>query len=118
MDQSINQQTKQQARQKRTRKKLAQVSSRPRLHVFRSIKHTYAQVIDDQKHQTIASASDHEEAASLGTKTERAMKVGELVAMRALEKKVKQVKFDRGSYRYHGRVKAIAEAARKVGLEF
>lgn len=90
--------------------------TRPRLSVFVSNKHVYAQIIDDQKGRTLVSARDEE--AGGGKTIEIAEKVGELIGKRAKEKKIKKVVFDRGGYRYHGRVKAIAEAARKEGLEF
>ena len=109
-------------RRRRVRYQIRQVSSgRPRLSVFRSGKHIYAQVIDDAAQQTIAAASSVESASGGQKKTynvEAAATVGKLVAQRAVEKGVKQVVFDRGGYLYHGRVKALAEAAREGGLEF
>jgi large subunit ribosomal protein L18 len=96
--------------------------SRPRLSVFRSSKHIYAQVIDDSKGYTLASASsiDSELKVSLtkGTNVAAAAEVGKLVAERALKAGVKDVVFDRGGYLYHGRVKALADAAREAGLNF
>jgi large subunit ribosomal protein L18 len=95
---------------------------RPRLSVFRSSKHIYAQVIDDGTGRTLASASsiDKELKASLakGTDVAAAAEVGKLVAARALQAGVSQVVFDRGGYLYHGRVKALADAAREAGLNF
>jgi len=92
---------------------------RPRLAVFRSHKAIYGQVIDDQAGQTLAAASSHELGKeSKMTKTEQAFKVGEALAAKAAKKKVKRVVFDRRRYRYHGRVKALAEGARQGGLEF
>jgi large subunit ribosomal protein L18 len=95
---------------------------RKRLSVFRSSKHIYAQVIDDDKGVTIASASSIEKPMREGKKTgankEAAKAVGKLVAERAIEKGVKEVVFDRGGYLYHGRVKALADAAREGGLSF
>ena len=109
-------------RRRRVRYQIRQVSSgRPRLSVFRSGKHIYAQVIDDAAQQTIAAASSVESRNGGQKKTynvEAAATVGKLVAQRAVEKGVKQVVFDRGGYLYHGRVKALAEAAREGGLEF
>jgi large subunit ribosomal protein L18 len=110
-------------RSKRVRFRLKQVSgARPRLSVFRSGKHIYVQVIDDKQKRTIASASSGEAikdgAASKTYNVAAAAAVGKLIAARALEKGVKQVVFDRGGYLYHGRVKALAEAAREGGLEF
>lgn len=103
-------------RQKRTRRTLKAISSHPRLSVFRSSKNIYAQVIDDQKGITVAAVSS-KDIKSTGTKSEMAQKVGELVAQKALKAKIIKVAFDRGSYKYHGRVKAIAEGARSQGLK-
>jgi large subunit ribosomal protein L18 len=102
------------------RKKLRGTTERPRLAVFRSIKHIYAQVIDDSTGRTIVSASSHEKepAASTGGNLEGAKAIGKLVADRAIAKGVKAVVYDRGGYIYHGRVKALADAAREAGLEF
>ncbi|WP_433746288.1 50S ribosomal protein L18 [Falsibacillus pallidus] len=107
-------------RHARVRAKLSGTESRPRLNVFRSNKHIYAQLIDDLNGVTLASASTKENDLGLeGTaNVEAAKKVGELVAKRAVEKGVKSVVFDRGGYLYHGRVKALADAARENGLEF
>ncbi len=112
-------------RKKRTRYKLRQVSGdRPRLSVFRSSKHIYAQVIDDAKGVTVAAAStlDEEAKKSLekgkGTDTAAAAVVGKLVAERAKKAGVTDVVFDRGGYIYHGRVKALGDAARESGLKF
>ncbi len=95
---------------------------RPRLSVFRSSKHIYAQVIDDLKGETLASASSLEKSMRDGGKTgadiDAAKAVGKLLAERAVEKGVKEVVFDRGGYLYHGRVKALADAARESGLSF
>lgn len=104
----------------RVRAKLSGTATRPRLNVFRSNQHIYAQVIDDVNSVTLASASTLDKDLSLeGTSNvEAATKVGELVAKRAVEKGIKEVIFDRGGYLYHGRVKALAEAAREAGLEF
>ena len=97
-----------------------QASDRPRLSVFRSGKHIYAQVIDDKQAVTVASASTAEKEAGVnkGYNVDGASSVGKKIAERALAKGVKQVMFDRGGYIYHGRVKALAEAAREGGLEF
>jgi large subunit ribosomal protein L18 len=95
---------------------------RPRLSVFRSSKHIYAQVIDDQKGETIASASSMEKemraGGSTGANIDAAKAVGKLVAERAVKAGIKEVVFDRGGYLYHGRVKALADAARESGLSF
>jgi large subunit ribosomal protein L18 len=109
-------------RHQRVRKKLAGTDQRPRLNVFRSLNHIYAQVIDDGVGRTITSAStlDAELKAKVKglKKTEQAKLVGSLVAERTLALGIKQVVFDRGGYMYHGRVKAMADAAREAGLEF
>jgi len=106
-------------RQSRTRYRIATNASRPRLSVFRSGKHIYAQVIDDRQAVTLASASTAEkESGTKGYNVDAAAGVGKKIAERALAKGVKQVMFDRGGYIYHGRVKALAEAAREGGLEF
>ncbi len=104
----------------RVREKIRRKQTRPRLCVFRSSKHIYAQVIDDAKSHTIASASslDTELKAERQGKTRTAALVGSLVAKRATEKGVTQVVFDRHGYKYHGRVRALAEAARESGLKF
>lgn len=105
----------------RVRKKISGTNERPRLSVFRSSKHIYAQLIDDVKGVTLASAStvDKELAASgNGGNVESARKVGELIAKRAKEKGYEVVVFDRGGYLYHGRIQALADAAREAGLQF
>lgn len=106
----------------RLRKKLLGTSERPRLAVFRSLSHIYAQVIDDRQGHTLAAASDRDKDVAGKTagkkKSDVATLVGVLVAQRAKEKGVSQVVFDRGGYPFHGRVKALAEAARKEGLQF
>src|SRR6185436_12955373 len=100
-------------RHERLRKKVAGTAERPRLAVFRSTQHIYAQVIDDRAGRTLAHASDQESALreAGGTKTERAQKVGALVAQRAREAGLDEVVFDRGGFAYAGRVKALADAA-------
>jgi large subunit ribosomal protein L18 len=108
-------------RQKRTRFKLtSHAYGRPRLSVFRSGKHIYVQVIDDQNQATIAAASTNEKEgkAAKTYNVEAASTVGKKIAERAIAKGVKQVVFDRGGYIYHGRIKALADAAREGGLEF
>ena len=95
------------------------INDSPRLTVFRSSKNIYAQVIDDAKGITLVSASTIEKNHKIsGTNIEAASKIGSLVAERAIKKGVKSVIFDRGGYKYHGRVKALADAARTAGLEF
>jgi large subunit ribosomal protein L18 len=105
---------------KRIRRKVRSGAGRPRLAVFRSLKHIYAQLIDDHAGRTLVAASSAEKSAGVGSggNLAGATAVGRLVAERALEKGIKQVVFDRGGYLYHGRVKALADAARAAGLEF
>lgn len=107
-------------RHARVRSKLSGTEARPRLNVFRSSKHMYAQLIDDVNGVTLASASTIDKEVELDSldKTAAAAKVGELIAKRANEKGLKAVVFDRGGYLYHGRVKALADAARENGLQF
>lgn len=109
-------------RQKNVRLKVSGTSERPRLNVFRSLDHIYAQVIDDSTGQTLASAStvDKEVAAMVAgkNKKDQAAIVGKVVAERAKSAGLTQVVFDRGGYLYHGRVKALADGAREGGLEF
>jgi len=108
----------------RVRKQLSGIPERPRLNVFRSLNHIYAQVIDDTKGVTLVSASSLDagvreaEVTNGKGKTEHASLVGKLVAERALEAGITQVVFDRGGYKYHGRVKALADASREAGLKF
>ena len=104
---------------KRIRRKVAGNTERPRLAVFRSVKHIYAQVIDDSVGHTLVAASSTEKSGiKSGGNVAGAKAVGKLLAERAQEKGVKTVVFDRGGYLYHGRVKALAEAAREGGLKF
>ena len=102
----------------RIREKLAGTTERPRLNVYRSLNHIYAQLIDDQKGETVASASTLAMKLKSGGNVAAAKEVGKAVAEQAVAKGVKQVVFDRGGYLYHGRVKALADAAREAGLEF
>jgi len=104
-------------RKLRARRKVRTAAGeRPRLSVFRSSKHIYAQIIDDSKGTTVAAASSA--AVKTGTKTDTAAAVGKALAEAAVAKGVSKVVFDRGQYRYHGRVKALADAAREGGLDF
>ena len=107
-------------RHARVRTKLSGTAARPRLNVFRSNKHIYAQLIDDVNGVTLASASTLEKDLTVesSSNTDAAVKIGELVAKRAVEKGVTEVVFDRGGYLYHGRVQALADAARENGLQF
>jgi large subunit ribosomal protein L18 len=103
----------------RIRRKLRGTAERPRLAVFRSVAHIYAQVIDDAEGKTLVSASSVDKGAKTnGGNVAAAKAIGTTVAERAKEKGIKRVVFDRGGYQYHGRVKALAEAARAAGLEF
>ncbi len=109
-------------RHRRVRKKVKGTNERPRLNVFRSLKHIYAQIIDDGQGHTLVSASTldpelREKIQGL-SKTEQAKLVGQVLAQRALARGVRQVVFDRGGRLYHGRVKALADGSREGGLEF
>lgn len=106
----------------RVRKKVSGTQERPRMNVFRSLKNIYVQIIDDSTGNTLVSASTLDTAlkgkvANSGNK-EAAKEVGKLIAVKAIEKGIKQVVFDRGGYIYHGRVKELADAAREAGLDF
>lgn len=109
-------------RHKRVRKHVNGTTQRPRLNVYRSSKHIYAQVIDDTAGHTLAAASSVDVELKGGitdkNKVEQAQEVGKLVAERALDAGVKAVVFDRGGFNYHGRVRALADAAREAGLDF
>lgn len=109
-------------RHRRVRKTIVGTPDKPRLNVFRSIEHIYAQLVDDSTHHTIAAAStvDKELKGKLksGGNVEAATAVGELVGKRAVEKGIEKIVFDRGGYQYHGRVAALADGARKAGLKF
>ena len=115
-------QDKNQARQKRhlrVRNHIAGTAARPRLNVFRSLKNIYAQIIDEEKGGTLVSASSKDKGFSqYGGNVEAAKAIGAAVAKKALEKGITEVVFDRGGYIYHGRVAALAEAAREAGLKF
>lgn len=106
----------------RVRKKIEGTIERPRLCVFRSLNHIYAQIIDDMHGNTLVAASTIDEAlkgkVAFGGNKEAAKEVGKLIAQKALDKGIKTVVFDRGGYIYHGRVKELADAAREAGLEF
>ncbi|MBD3281709.1 50S ribosomal protein L18 [Candidatus Uhrbacteria bacterium] len=102
----------------RVRAKVTGTSEKPRLAVFRSLKHIRVQVIDDQAQKTLVSASDTELKNKKGTKVEQAHELGKLVAERAKAAKINKVVFDRRDKRYHGRVKAVADGAREGGLDF
>ncbi|MBW4621556.1 MAG: 50S ribosomal protein L18 [Cyanosarcina radialis HA8281-LM2] len=109
-------------RHRRVRKKVSGTAERPRLAVFRSHQHIYAQVIDDTKQHTLAAAStldpNLKSQLKSGATSEAAIEVGKLVAQRAIEQGIGKVVFDRGGNLYHGRIKALADAAREAGLDF
>ncbi len=109
-------------RHRRVRKKVSGTAEKPRLSVFRSTNHIYAQIIDDVKGVTLVSASsldsEIKSKTGAGGNIEAAKQVGSLIAKRASEKKIGEIVFDRGGFIYHGRVKALAEAAREAGLKF
>ena len=102
----------------RIRAKIQGTPERPRLNVYRSLNHIYAQVIDDTKGETLVSASTVAAKSKTGGNVMAAKEIGKQVAERAREKGIKKVVFDRGGYLYHGRIKALADAAREAGLEF
>jgi large subunit ribosomal protein L18 len=104
---------------KRIRRRVLGTAERPRLAVYRSLAHIYAQVIDDRSGHTLAAASSNDKGASIdGGNVAGAKEIGRLVAERAKEKGITRVVFDRGGYLYHGRIKSLADAAREAGLEF
>ncbi|HEY9672552.1 MAG TPA: 50S ribosomal protein L18 [Waterburya sp.] len=111
-----------QRRHRRVRRKVSGTAERPRLAVFRSNQHIYVQVIDDYQQHTLAAASTLESTVKSGVKSgatcEASVQVGKLIAQRSLEKGITKVVFDRGGNLYHGRIKALAEAAREAGLDF
>ncbi len=114
----LNKQVKRLRRHRRVRAKIKGTAKVPRLVVFRSHQHIYVQLVDDDKGKTIVSASSQEFKKSKKIKADWAKEVGKSVAKKALEKKIEKVVFDRGGYKYHGRVKAVAEGAREGGLKF
>ena len=107
-------------RRRHVRRNIMGTAERPRLTVFRSSKHIYAQLVDDQRGVTLAGAADTSEGVQIEGKGKvgRSFAVGRLIAAKAKEKGIAKVVFDRGGYQYHGRVKAVADGARKGGLEF
>jgi large subunit ribosomal protein L18 len=110
---------KRETRRKRVRAKVIGTAKRPRLNVFRSLKHTYAQLIDDQAGKTLVSVSDFDlSGKKKAPKMDKAKEIGLQVAQKAITKGIKQVVFDRAGYKYHGRIKAVTEGAREGGLEF
>ena len=120
MIKKVNRNEVRQARHARVRNKVSGTKETPRLNVFRSNSNIFAQIIDDSEGKTLVSASSIDKELSLenGGNVEAAAEVGELIAKRAKEAKITNVVFDRGGYLYHGRIKALADAARENGLEF
>jgi len=122
VDHQKEKQEKRERRRRRRRNKILGTPERPRLSVYRSLKHIYCQVIDDLKQETLVAASSNDtelrEEIEYGGNKEAAEKVGRKLAERALDEGIEQVAFDIGAYSYHGRVKALAEAAREAGLDF
>ncbi|HEY6446572.1 MAG TPA: 50S ribosomal protein L18 [Acidobacteriaceae bacterium] len=102
----------------RIRRRMTGTAERPRLNVYRSLNHIYVQVIDDSQGVTLVSASTVASKAKTGGNVAAAKEIGKLIAERAKEKGISKVVFDRGGYLYHGRIKALADAAREAGLEF
>ncbi len=113
----LEKQRKKYRRHCKIRAKIIGSKKRPRFSVFRSNQHIYAQLIDDEEGKTLVSVSDLKLKKNI-KKMEMSSEIGKLIAEKALEKKIKEVVFDRGGYKYHGRIKAVAEAARKGGLKF
>jgi len=110
-------------RKRQIRKHINGTAERPRLAVYRSLNHIYAQLIDDQQNHSILAVSDlsaeiKSKIKKETTKTEKSILVGETIAKKAIDKKIKNIVFDRGGFKYHGRIKALADAARTAGLEF
>ena len=117
MNSNSQKRIKREIRHRRVRSRVSGLAERPRLSVFKANQHIYAQLIDDNAGKTLAAASSLE-VKSKGKKMEIATAVGKLIATKAAAKNIKAVKFDRGGFAYHGRVKALAEGAREGGLEF
>lgn len=114
----VNKVNKRIKRIKHIQKKVFGHTNRPRITVYRSNKHLYAQIVDDNSHKTIVAASDYEITTKGLKPVEKAEKIGESLAKKALEKNIKEVVFDRRGFRYHGKIKTLAEGARKGGLIF
>lgn len=120
MTRTLEARVKLKKRHLRIRKRVSGTSTRPRLCVFRSLRYIYAQLLDDTTGRTLFSASslDSQIKAQAGSKSEEAKLVGESLGKQALDKGIEQVVFDRGGFKYHGRIKALADAAREAGLKF
>jgi large subunit ribosomal protein L18 len=122
-DRNFRKEQQRRKRANRTRRRVRGTAERPRLCVHRTLKHTYVQIIDDEAGRTLCAVSTREKTVAdglsgKGGNRDAATRIGEEIAKRAAEKGLKKVAFDRGSYKYHGRVKALADAARKGGLDF
>jgi large subunit ribosomal protein L18 len=119
MQERINAIKKRQKRAKRTRKRIITSGMRPRLTVFRSNQYIYAQIVDDNKGKTLVSASEKDlKKESKMSRLQKAEEIGVIIAKKASSKKIESVVFDKGPYKYHGRIKALADGARKGGLIF
>ena len=119
MIKKVSKSVSRETRQKRVRATVKGTSARPRLSVFRSLNNIYAQIIDDEKQVTLVAASTlDKDVKTKASNVEAAKEVGTLIAKKALENKIETVVFDRNGYLYHGKVKALAEAAREAGLKF
>jgi large subunit ribosomal protein L18 len=105
-------------RHRKIRKRISGTTDKPRLCVFKSARHIYAQIVNDEKGKTILALSDSDIKKSKDAKVKTASEVGKAIAKSALEKKIEKVVFDRGGYKYHGRIKALADGAREGGLKF
>jgi len=114
----ITKQQKRASRHKKIRAKIFGTQDRPRLFVFRSNQHIYAQLINDEKSEILMSVSDKELKTKEKNKSDSAREVGKLIAKKALEEKIEKVVFDRGGFLFHGRIKSLAEGARESGLKF
>ena len=109
---------KRKKRHRKIRVKIVGTKDRPRLCVFRSNKHIYAQLIDDEKGKVLLAVSDVKLKTKKGKKSDKALEIGKLIAKEALAKKIEKVVFDRGGFVFHGRIKSVADGAREVGLKF
>ncbi|MBI5421157.1 MAG: 50S ribosomal protein L18 [Parcubacteria group bacterium] len=118
MKRKTNKKSLREARHRKIRKTVAGTLERPRLAVFKSSQHIYARVIDDERGTTLLAVSDKEVSGGKKTKKEKAVEVGELVALRAEKAKIIKVVFDRGGFPYAGRIKALGDSARNKGLQF
>lgn len=114
----ISKEQKKDRRHRRIRVKIVGIKTKPRLYVFRSNRHVYAQLVNDENGKIMASVSDLKMKGKKGSKIDIASEIGKLIAQKAKDLKIEKIVFDRGGYKYHGRIKALAEASRKEGLKF